>query len=865
VQVYLSIKENSVEGLLAGIYYYHPVRHALVQLQACPVTDVSIYAPDDRVYARDAGLSMFLIGQLNALRPTYQELSPIFATLDAGYLSQLLTSKQAYHGLQLYSARGVDFARVAQQFACDDGHHFVHCLLAGRAVNNESSAQGPMLTALPPVHTITEHFKSVPDFLHREDVAPLNGYMQYDHLNQPKNNLAQPEVHLRPITQDTLLIDLSEALFPEPAYRARFCRRTYQRRVIPLATFRRFLALFSLQKRSSSHATIGAGAAIQVYLYIKPQAVEGLQEGGYFYDRERQTLSRISEQLSLPIERCHTPFNRPQCMQAGFSLFLLADQEQLQQQFGVAGLHYGLLEVGAIGQLLLERQTFFDLGLVPIGGLNFNHLRVDFKLKDNQILLHSFMGGFSEHSVSQESARIVVKEVTLERRPRIELEHRPSLPAQTDIAIVGLSGRYPGANVPADLWHLLSEGQTAIRQFPEERRQIDGYMDKDPQQRKIYTSWGGYLSNIDRFDNMLFNITPAEARILDPQERLFLEIVWECLENAGYTSEQLLHSAPRVGVFVGAMWNDYQNLGIEQWEESHKAPVTSLHSSIANRVSYYFNLQGPSIALDTSCSSALTALHFACENIRHGECDAAIAGGINIISHPYHQGALCGQNLLARDDKAYAFGSQGTGLVVGEGVGSVLLRPRADAERSGDHIYGVIKGSTINHSGHTQRFGMPNPDAQSEGIRHVLSSAQIAPDTISYIEAAATGSSLADASEIKALIKAFRSTAGATEEKYCAIGSIKPNIGHLEAASAMSQLTKVLLQFQHHMLAPSMYAEPQNPLIDLEGTPFYIVRSLTSWQPRAINHGQQYLRRALINSFGATGSYGHLIVEEYNK
>jgi polyketide synthase PksN len=284
-------------------------------------------------------------------------------------------------------------------------------------------------------------------------------------------------------------------------------------------------------------------------------------------------------------------------------------------------LYLSLLESGYIGQLLMDKQAEFDIGVCPIGGLDFERIRPDFKLGEGYELLHSFTCGSFVQEIPED--RELVEAGRGSAVDVDSLKERPSLkktkPAQYDLAIVGISGRYPGARNMEEFWEILKEGRSSISDIPEDRKKLFRVFGDEAGRGLVQKSRGGYLEDIDSFDSLLFNISPSEARITDPQERLFMEIAWECLENAGYTAENLIKTSGRIGVFVGAMWNDYQNQSSNLRGKAREVKTTAFHSSVANRVSYFFDFNGPSVAVNTSCSSAMTALHFACESIKRGD------------------------------------------------------------------------------------------------------------------------------------------------------------------------------------------------------------------------------------------------------
>ncbi|MGR8931446.1 MAG: SDR family NAD(P)-dependent oxidoreductase, partial [Gammaproteobacteria bacterium] len=431
-----------------------------------------------------------------------------------------------------------------------------------------------------------------------------------------------------------------------------------------------------------------------------------------------------------------------------------------------------------------------------------------------------------------------------------------------EVAIIGLSGRYPMANDLEDFWTNLLDGKDCIEEIPQTRWDHRHYF--DPQRGtvgKTYCKWGGFVDGHDRFDPLFFNISPKEAALIDPQERLFLQVAWQTIADAGYTGRSLANST--VGVYAGVMWSQYQLLGVDENYQSGGDVPESLISSVANRISYFFDFHGPSIGLDTMCSSSLTAIHLACEAIRSGECEYALAGGVNLIVHPNKYLRLAQGNFSSTDGRCRSFGIGGDGYVPGEGVGAVLLKPLDQALKDQDHIYGIIKGSQINHGGKTNGYTVPNPVLQGELIAKTLQKAGVDSQTISYVEAHGTGTALGDPIEITGLTHGF---AAQDNHQFCALGSVKSNIGHLESAAGISALTKVLLQMKHKQLVPTLHCEEINPNINLETTPFYLQKSVSDWKRpiKAIDGNQrEYPRRAAISSFGAGGANAHIIVEEH--
>lgn len=434
-----------------------------------------------------------------------------------------------------------------------------------------------------------------------------------------------------------------------------------------------------------------------------------------------------------------------------------------------------------------------------------------------------------------------------------------------DIAIIGVSGRYPKAHNLNEFWENLKNGRDCITEIPADRWDVNRYFDEDKDKQGIsYSKWGGFIDDVDKFDPLFFNISPKEADLMDPQERLFLETVWQTIEDAGYTRLMLKDSV--VGVFAGVMWGQYQLIGADELAKGNPLMPNSIYASIANRVSYYFDFKGPSIALDTMCSSSLTAIHLACESIRKKECDVAIAGGVNVSIHPSKYIFICNSKMASTDGRCRSFGEGGDGFVPGEGFGAVLLKPLKKAIADGDYIHGIIKGSAVNHGGRVSGFSVPSPSAQGSVIREALKKAAVDPSTVSYIETHGTGTSLGDPIEVMGLIKAFEEGAG--RKQYCSIGSVKSNIGHLESAAGIAGLTKILLQMKHQKLVPSLHSEKLNSNIEFEKSPFYVQHKLADWKkPMVEQNGIKVTcpRRAGISSFGAGGSNVHIVVEEYER
>ncbi len=418
------------------------------------------------------------------------------------------------------------------------------------------------------------------------------------------------------------------------------------------------------------------------------------------------------------------------------------------------------------------------------------------------------------------------------------------------IAVIGMSGRYPKARDLDEFWEHLKTGRDCVEEVPLERWDYRDFPE-------VYARWGGFISDHDKFDPLFFNLSPREAELMDPQERLFLEVVWATLEDAGYSRRRLkrrLGERGKAGVFVGAMWGGYQLFGAEALANGENLATTSGFWSLANRVSYLFDFNGPSMAIDTACSSSLTAIHLACRSLLAGECQVAIAGGVNLTLHPSKLVLLSQLKMASTDGRCRSFGEGGDGYVPAEGVGAVLLKPLGKAVADGDRIYGVIRGSAVNHGGRSNGYSVPDLNAQAALIQEALACSAMQPESVNYLEAHGTGTALGDPVEVAGLAKAFGG--GETRRAACPMGSLKSSIGHLEAAAGVGALTKVLLQMRHGQIAPSIHADLLNAKIDFRGTHFFVQRQLRAWESR--------LKRAGISSFGVGGSNAHLVVDEWH-
>jgi acyl transferase domain-containing protein/acyl carrier protein len=422
------------------------------------------------------------------------------------------------------------------------------------------------------------------------------------------------------------------------------------------------------------------------------------------------------------------------------------------------------------------------------------------------------------------------------------------------VAIIGLGGRYPGSSDLDSFCRTLLDGRDQIRQMPEERCAPDW-------PRELM--WGSFLDHVDAFDPLFFQITPRDAELMCPEERLFLQVAWETMEDGGYGRQRLQKEhKSRCGVFVGAMYNEYPFFGVERTLRGQRGYAGSAVAGIANRVSYFLDLRGPSMTVDTMCSASLTCLHLAVESLRRNECELALAGGVNLSLHANKFVQIEGMKMASSDHRCRAFGAGGDGFAPGEGVGAVLLKPLKRALADGDRIQAVVLGSAVNHGGRTNGYTVPNPAAQAEVVQEALKRAGVRPTTIGYIEAHGTGTELGDPIEIEGLKRAYTSNAEHVAAGAIAIGSLKSVLGHLEAAAGIAGVTKVVQQMRHGRFAPSLHADVLNPNVDWARSPFRVQREAADWPQLRDAAGSLLPRRAAVSAFGAGGSNAHVVLEQ---
>ncbi|MBW4632371.1 MAG: thioester reductase domain-containing protein [Iphinoe sp. HA4291-MV1] len=421
------------------------------------------------------------------------------------------------------------------------------------------------------------------------------------------------------------------------------------------------------------------------------------------------------------------------------------------------------------------------------------------------------------------------------------------------IAIIGIGCRFPGnANSPEAFWKLLLSSVDAISEVPESRWNVNYFYDPDiAKSGKIRTRWGGFVDKIDEFDAQFFGISPREASRMDPQQRLMLEVAQEALEDAGQMSERLADS--KTAVFIGISGSDYQNIqGSDRDSMNAYTNLGGVNCITANRISYVFDLKGPSMTVDTACSSSLVAVHLACQSIWNGESVLSIAGGVNAILKPEVTIGFSQASMLSPDGRCFTFDARANGYVRAEGAGIVVLKPLSQAQADRDPIYAVILSSAVNQDGQTNGITVPSGQSQEAALQEACLKAGISPEQIQYIEAHGTGTPVGDPIEAIALGNVLGKNRPPGD--YCTVGSVKTNIGHLETASGIAGLIKVALALKHCQIPPNLHFQTPNPKIPFEELGLRVPTTLEPWR------NENGSRIAGVNSFGFGGTNAHVLL-----
>lgn len=517
-------------------------------------------------------------------------------------------------------------------------------------------------------------------------------------------------------------------------------------------------------------------------------------------------------------------------------------------QLGFNSLHYTILSA-QLGDMLNKEISPVSLFDLP----TLNHL-VDFAIKE----LDKF-DSISLDKIEPDSQSCSLNGISIPSKMMLKNDiYKDSL------AIIGTHCRMPKANNLELYWQNLIDGRDCIDKIPMSRwswEQIYGHNGNTSKANE-----GGFIDDIYEFDAAFFKLSPREAELMDPKQRLLLQGVWHTLENSGYKPSDL--RGKNIGVFIGSTGDEYTNLLIQGMHKVDSFTLTgSGRSFISNRINYVFDWSGPSETIDTTCSSSLVALHNAQRAISNGDCSMAIIGGINLLMDPYTQISLSKVNVLAEDCRCKTFDSRADGYVRSEGLGLVLVKPYNKAIEDNDHIYAIIRGSSVNHGGHSSSLTAPNAKAQSNLIQKAYKDYEVDIDGLGYCEAHGTGTQLGDPIEIEGLKQAISSIAIEQGDiqlmpKSISVGSAKTNIGHCEAAAGIAGLLKITMCLKERLIPPLVHLDTVNSKINLENSPLYFSKKLQSW---SIPSFKDITRKAAISSFGFGGVNAHVIVEEYKK
>ncbi|MFF5345643.1 amino acid adenylation domain-containing protein [Streptomyces althioticus] len=603
---------------------------------------------------------------------------------------------------------------------------------------------------------------------------------------------------------------------------------------------------------------------VQVYVYLAPGAVAGADPGLYYLHPAERALIALAPDARYGTG-LHVFHNRALVEGSAFGIFLLSTPAAVAPAYGERNAaRFSTVEAGHIAQLLLTGAPGRGLGLCAVGEMDFDAVRADFGADDDQELLLSLWGGALTADVR---ARREALRADAEAAPHAAAAPRAgaaphagaaartaddgAADGRTAVAVVGFAAELPGARTLDELDTLLADGGTAIGPVPGHR-----WAPLTSGARRAGAAVGGYLEDVLAAEAEEFGMDPDEGPAVDPQERLLLSVARRCFEDAAVLPARLAEQGP-VGVFAGSMWHDHALHGVTA--RAAGRPDEGTHATrggLAHRTSHAFGLTGPSVLLDTGCVSGLAAVEAAYRAVADGRCTAALAAGANLVLHPDHLDVLSGMGLIAEDPDSCAFTDRASGWLVGEGVGAVLLKPLEQALADGDPVHAVLRGGALQHSGTTRQFGVPDPQRQEETMRSALADARLAPADIGYVEAAAAGAALADALEFTALSRLFAADAGTGET--VPVGTVKPNTGHLEAASVFAQLGKVITQFRRTEVYPTVRSADVNPAVARATGPVALAGPGTDrWRTAP---GRP--RRVLVNGFAGGGSYGSLVVEE---
>ncbi|WP_068618108.1 hybrid non-ribosomal peptide synthetase/type I polyketide synthase [Paenibacillus tuaregi] len=594
------------------------------------------------------------------------------------------------------------------------------------------------------------------------------------------------------------------------------------------------------------------------------QAKHGEKElTAYFVSGQKLEISKIREELSqqLPAYAVPTRYIQVDAMPLTLNgkidkkalLHLNHDPIESAKPAALPGVFMEQTVLEIWKEALGVEQIGLDDAFFDIGGNSLLTIRISDKIHQATGIEVSVTDLFQYPTVRELSAYLSNRQTNSQRVTSENINTREHSGQSRDIAIIGMAGRFPGADNLQMFWQQLQQGKEGITFFTEDELRRSG-IQEDLLKRPEYVKAKGMLEGIEYFDAGLFGYSGQEAEVMDPQLRLLHECAWAALEDAGYDADRYQKA---IGLFVGGTvnlgWVNQLFHALEDDTERWRASHLNVHS-MSMPISYKLNLKGPSLTVETACSSSLVAVHLACQSLISQESSIAMAGGVS-VTVPKKSGYLYQDGMIkSPDGHCRAFDAEAKGTVSGDGLGIVVLKLLEDAQRDGDHVYAVIKGSAVNNDG-TRKAGFtaPSVTGQKEVVAAALEAAAVSADSISYVEAHGTGTPLGDPIEIEALSSFFP----AGQEAATAIGSVKSNIGHLDAAAGIAGLIKTVLSLHHKQLPPSLHYKEANPRIPFDQTSLVVNGELREWVP-----AQAYPRRAGVSSFGIGGTNAHVILEE---
>ncbi|MDE9436113.1 amino acid adenylation domain-containing protein [Xenorhabdus bovienii] len=654
------------------------------------------------------------------------------------------------------------------------------------------------------------------------------------------------QIAVRQFTDDDIVLPLADMtentenewnLFRHSSF------REFSNEPVSFSDFSRFIGVLKQHewngKTKRAWASGGGFYPVQIYIHVRAKRVENVPEGLYFYHPVHNALVRLQEKSSISAEH-HVRYNADIYEQSAFGLFLVSTPAAIEPAYGSRlGKLYTTLEAGYICQWLMENMTDSNLGLCPIGDWAFDKVRDSFNLQQEQELLSTLLCGALNEKDREICDRLRAQVHQSIHAIRSSVE--PSTPSdgQKDaqkkeerelVAIIGFDGNFGGISTDGTLWEYLEQGKRVLKRCRHKPGELTGAF---------------YSEKIALNDPAVGN--EAALHTLPEQQKHIIAAVQNCLDNAGYSSNAL----EEVGVFSGLMWEDQTMNAADHYREKGSLDDAMGRTSLAHVISHIFDFTGPSMVIDGGCASTLQAIEQAVGALRSEKCRSALVLASNLVNHPLHVDYLLNAGLACAHEDSSAFSDNARGWLIGEGTGALLLKPLAQAKADGDYIHGVIHNVVSMHSGQTRQFGISNPDIQNELLERLLERCGWSPDDVDYVEAAAGGSALADALEFRTLEKVF---ARRKNKQPLLLGTVKPNLGHLEAASGMTQLAKVLLQFRHQKLTPTLLSGKRNPVIREDKLRIATAENIAN---------ASLPKRVLINNNSGTGYFCSMALEYY--